>query len=107
MKKYAILVEGRFNFLFAKTANAMLRYLPESVVCCIDSENNGKTTGEVMGLGSETPIVDSLDTAKKFNPDNDDSVGITNIFLEDNKLLCIKDKSEIKDGDIVHFLLNV
>jgi len=69
MKKYAVLVEGRFNFLFAKTANAMLRYVPETVVCCIDSENNGKTTGEVMSLGGETPIVDSLDAAKKFNPD--------------------------------------
>tara|TARA_B100000029_G_scaffold516383_1_gene629317 strand:- start:7354 stop:8388 length:1035 start_codon:yes stop_codon:yes gene_type:complete len=68
MKKYAVLVEGRFNFLYAKTANAILRFKSETVVCCIDSENNGKTTEEVIKLGGKTPIVSSLEAAKKFKP---------------------------------------
>jgi len=54
-------------------------------------------------LNDEKP---SLEKTKKFNPDNDGSVGITNLFLKDNKLLCIKDKSEIKDGDIVEMRYN-
>ena len=69
MKQYAVLVEGRFNFLYAKTANAILRYQPKTVVCCIDSENVGKTTDDVMQLGDDTPIVESLEAAKAFNPD--------------------------------------
>ena len=48
MKRYAVLVEGRFDFLYAKTANALLRYRAEEVVCCIDSDNAGKTTNEVI-----------------------------------------------------------
>ena len=46
--------------------------------------------------------LDKLDISKTklFNP-SDDNVNSTKILLEDNKMLCDKDKSEIKDGDIV------
>lgn len=57
MNRYAILVEGEFNYLYAKTANAILRYRPKDVVCIIDSTNVGKTSHEAVGFGGEIPIV--------------------------------------------------
>ena len=69
MPRYAVLVEGLFDHLYAKTGNSMLRYKQDEVVCCIDSMNAGKTTSEVVGVGGHTPIVNNLDEALKLNPD--------------------------------------
>ena len=69
MARFAILVEGRFNFLYAKTGNAMLRYKPEDVVCCIDSTNAGKTTDNVMKIGGDTPVVGDVENALQYKPD--------------------------------------
>ncbi|MAG20990.1 MAG: DUF1611 domain-containing protein [Candidatus Marinimicrobia bacterium] len=68
MNKYAILVEGEFNYLYAKTANAILRYCPEEVVCIIDSTNVGKTSKDVIGYGGDLPIVASVDDALAYEP---------------------------------------
>ena len=69
MARFAILVESQFNFLYAKTCNAMLRYKPDEVVCCIDSTNANKTTNEVMKIGGDTPIVQNIESALQYNPD--------------------------------------
>lgn len=69
MARFAILVEGQFNFLYAKTCNAMLRYKPDEVVCCIDSTNAGKTTNKVMKIGGDTPVVKNVENALQYNPD--------------------------------------
>ena len=39
-------------------------------------------------------------------PKEEENVGDTNVFLEDNKILCEKDKSEVRDGDIVEMRYN-
>ena len=39
-------------------------------------------------------------------PKEEANVGDTNVFLEDNKILCEKDKSEVRDGDIVEMRYN-
>ena len=45
-----------------------------------------------------------LEKTKQFNPpEEEENVGITNIFLEDNKLLCIKEE-EIYNGN--YFMWN-
>ena len=95
MKRYAALVEGRFDFLCAKTANALLRYRPEEVVCCIDSENAGKTTNEVIKLGGDTPVVGSFEEAMDFNPDTL-VVGVATQggFLPDNMRQCVRESIE-------------
>ena len=95
MKRYAALVEGRFDFLYAKTANALLRYRPEEVVCCIDSENAGKTTNEVIKLGGDTPVVGSFEEAMDFNPDTL-VVGVATQggFLPDNMRQCVRESIE-------------
>lgn len=69
MPKYAVLVEGHFDNLYAKTCNSLLRYKPQEVVCCIDSTNAGKTTNDVLNIGGDTPIVHSLESALLFQPD--------------------------------------
>ena len=92
MKRYAVLVEGRFDFLYAKTANALLRYRAEEVVCCIDSDNAGKTTNEVMKLGGDIPVVGSFDEAKVLNPDTL-LVGVATQggFLPENMRKCVRE----------------
>lgn len=95
MKRYAVLVEGQFDFLYAKTCNAMLRYRPEEVVCCIDSDNAGKTTYDVMKLGGDTPVVGTFNEAKVFNPDTL-LVGVATQggFLPDNMRACVREAVE-------------
>lgn len=49
----------------------------------------------------------SKERTKVFNPPNtENDVGITNIVLQDNKMLCLKNGDEIKDGDIVEMRYN-
>lgn len=69
MTRFAILVEGQFNFLYAKTCNAMLRYKPDEVVCCIDSTNAGSTTNDIMQIGGNIPVVPNIASALQYKPD--------------------------------------
>ena len=109
LKRYAILVEGEFNYLFAKTANAILRYCPEDVVCIIDSTNVGKTSEEVIGYGGDIPIVASVEEAISYKP-NKLLIGIANPggVLPDSWrgsiVTAIENKLEVICG--LHFFLN-
>lgn len=69
MPRCAILFEGNFNHLYGKTGNALLRYRPEDVVCCIDSINSGKTANDVVGIGGSLPVVAHVEASLQFNPD--------------------------------------
>jgi len=69
MPRYAILVEGRFDYLYGKTCTAMLRYRPEEVVCCVDSYHKGKTAHDVVSLGGEIPVVGDVQSALSYHPD--------------------------------------
>ena len=49
----------------------------------------------------------SKEKTKIFSPPGSkENVGVTNIILEDNKMLCLKNGEEIKDGDIVEMRYN-
>ncbi len=69
MATYAILAEGTFSYLFAKTGNALIRYLPDDVVGVIDSRYHGSTAQEVIGFGGDIPVVKSIDQLIQFKPD--------------------------------------
>ena len=69
MPRFAILFEDNFNHLYGKTGNALLRYRPEDVVCCIDSKNADKTADEVVGIGGALPVVAHVEDSLQFNPD--------------------------------------
>ena len=66
--RYAILAEGSFNSRDSKTANAVLRFIPDSAVALIDSTQAGKTAQEVIGYGGETPVVSSFQETLRFSP---------------------------------------
>ena len=67
---------------------------------------NGYNEEEDLGLDFCMKLLSgdkpSKEKTKIFNPPGSkENVGVTNIILQDNKMLCIKNREEIKDGDIV------
>ena len=67
-KRYAILAEGSFNPRDSKTANAVLRFMPEAAVALIDSTQAGRTAQQVIGYGGDTPVVSSFQETLKYSP---------------------------------------
>lgn len=61
LPRLVILAEGRLDFEYAKTAAGVIRYAPERVEAVLDSTRAGRTAGEVLGIGGETPVVAGLD----------------------------------------------
>ena len=66
--RYAILAEGKFNPKESKTANAVLRFIPDSAAALIDSTQAGKTAEELIGYGGDTPVVSSFQETLKYSP---------------------------------------
>jgi uncharacterized NAD-dependent epimerase/dehydratase family protein len=64
----AVLAEGCFTPLGAKTAVCLVRYVPDEVVAVIDSSRANATVGEVLGFGGEIPVVSSLEETLAFEP---------------------------------------
>ncbi len=60
-RRLALLAEGHFTALDAKTAVGVLRYRPEEVAAVIDSTRAGKRARDCVGFGGEVPVV--LDVA--------------------------------------------
>lgn len=61
LPRLVILAEGRLEPGSAKTAAGVLRYAAERVEAVLDSTRAGRTTGEVLGVGGDTPVVPGLD----------------------------------------------
>ena len=67
-KRYAILVEGKFNPKESKTANALLRFAPASAVALIDSTQAGRSAQEVIGYGGDIPVCGSFQESLNYSP---------------------------------------
>jgi uncharacterized NAD-dependent epimerase/dehydratase family protein len=67
-RKLAILAEGMLDFHHGKTATSLLRYRPQDVLAVIDSQHAGQTTGAVLGLAGDIPIVADIDHALSLGP---------------------------------------
>ncbi|KPL07893.1 hypothetical protein AMJ86_02515 [bacterium SM23_57] len=67
-RRIVILTEGQFSNHTSKTANGVIRFIPEQVVAIIDSTKAGKTTAEVIGAGGDIPVVASLEEALPYEP---------------------------------------
>jgi len=63
-RRIVILTEGHSNPHTAKTACSVLRYRTDEVEALLDSTHAGETTGQVLHVGGETPIVGSLDDVR-------------------------------------------
>lgn len=62
-KKIILLVEDSFNILEAKTAVGIIRYGSYDIIAVIDSTNSGKMCNDIIGIGDNIPIVESLEKA--------------------------------------------
>lgn len=67
-RKILALAEGRFSPLKSKTANGAIAYLPDEVLCVIDSTKAGMTAQQVLGYGGAIPVVRTLQDGLKLNP---------------------------------------
>lgn len=56
-----ILTEGRTTTFYAKTAMSLVKYRSSEVLALLDSTQAGQTSGKLLGLGRDIPVVASLD----------------------------------------------
>src|SRR5262249_19543846 len=63
-RRIALLAEGRFAPLDAKSAIGVLRYRPGEVAAVIDGTRAGRTAQECVGVGGNVPVVAGLDEAE-------------------------------------------
>jgi uncharacterized NAD-dependent epimerase/dehydratase family protein len=59
-RRLAVLAEGHFTSLDAKTAVGVLRYRADEVVAVLDSTRAGRTAAECVGTGGDIPVVGTV-----------------------------------------------
>jgi uncharacterized NAD-dependent epimerase/dehydratase family protein len=67
--RFLILADGEFGPLTSKTANSVIRYLPERIVAVLDRQHAGRTVQDVLGFGGAIPVVGSMTEALTRGPD--------------------------------------
>jgi uncharacterized NAD-dependent epimerase/dehydratase family protein len=67
--RFLILADGEFGPLTSKTANSVIRYLPERVVAVVDRTSAGKDVQQVLGFGGSIPVVASMAEGLARKPD--------------------------------------
>jgi uncharacterized NAD-dependent epimerase/dehydratase family protein len=67
--RYLIVADGDFGPMTSKTANSVIRYLPERTVGVLDRRQAGKVVQEVLGFGGPIPIVGSMQAGLALGPD--------------------------------------
>jgi len=65
---FLILADGDFSPMTSKTANSVIRYLPERVVAVVDRVEAGKTVQDVLGFGGAIPVVGSMEEGLRRGP---------------------------------------
>jgi uncharacterized NAD-dependent epimerase/dehydratase family protein len=66
--RFLILADGDFGPMTSKTANSVIRYLPERTVAVLDRQQAGKTVQEVLGFGGGIPVVRSMGEGLAYKP---------------------------------------
>ncbi len=69
-RRLAILAEGCFTPLDAKTAVGVLRYRTDEVAAIIDSTRVGRTAAACVGVGGDVPVVADVGTAASHGADS-------------------------------------
>lgn len=67
--RFLILADCDFGPLTSKTANSIIRYLPERTVAVLDSQLAGKTAQDVLGYGGAIPVVATMREGLTHKPD--------------------------------------
>ncbi|HEX2209808.1 MAG TPA: DUF1611 domain-containing protein [Longimicrobium sp.] len=66
--RYVVVAEGQFGPLTSKTANSAVRFIPDRVLCVLDSTHAGHTVQDVLGFGGSIPIVATIQEALGMGP---------------------------------------
>jgi uncharacterized NAD-dependent epimerase/dehydratase family protein len=66
--RYVVVAEGQFGPLTSKTANSAVRFIPDRVVCMLDSTQAGRTVHDVLGFGGSIPVVGTIEEALAMRP---------------------------------------
>ncbi len=66
--KFLILADNEFSPETSKTANSVIRYMPEQVVGVVDRVHGGKTVQDVLGFGGDIPVFGSMDQGLRRQP---------------------------------------
>ena len=66
--RFLILADGDFGPMTSKTANSVIRYLPERTVGVLDRQQAGKTAQDVLGFGGDIPVVGSMRAGLALKP---------------------------------------
>jgi uncharacterized NAD-dependent epimerase/dehydratase family protein len=66
--RFLIVADGDFGPMTSKTANSVIRYLPDRTVAVLDREHAGKTVQDVLGFGGAIPIVASMRAGLNLGP---------------------------------------
>jgi len=69
-RRLALLAEGLFTPLEAKTAVGVLRYRPQEVAAVVDSGHAGRDADACVGVGGKIPVVGSLEAAARLGADS-------------------------------------
>jgi uncharacterized NAD-dependent epimerase/dehydratase family protein len=66
--RFLIVADGDFTPMTSKTANSVIRYLPDRTVGVLDRQQAGKTVQDVLGFGGALPIVGSMREGLALGP---------------------------------------
>lgn len=66
--RFLIVADGDFGPMTSKTANSVIRYLPDRTVGVLDRTQAGKTVEDVLGFGGALPIVGSMREGLALEP---------------------------------------
>jgi uncharacterized NAD-dependent epimerase/dehydratase family protein len=66
--RFLIIADGDFGPMTSKTANSVIRYLPERTVGVLDRGQVGKTAQDVLGFGGGIPVVGSMREGLALSP---------------------------------------
>jgi D-glutamate N-acetyltransferase len=66
--RFLIVADGDFGPMTSKTANSVIRYLPERTVGVLDRQHAGKTVQDVLGFGGAIPVVGSIRAGLALGP---------------------------------------
>jgi uncharacterized NAD-dependent epimerase/dehydratase family protein len=66
--RYLILADGDFGPMTSKTANSVIRFLPDQIVAVLDRQQAGRSVADVLGFGGATPVVGSMTEGLALGP---------------------------------------
>ncbi len=68
LPRFLIVADGDFGPMTSKTANSVIRYLPERTVGVLDRRHAGKTVQDVLDFGGAIPIVGTIRDGLALGP---------------------------------------